>query len=413
MRLVLLLALWPAAASANGAFPDTNAVLLPAARPATIVLGTNFGLVISEDSGAHWRWTCEHDEGLNGYLYQLAGTGMRLMALGNNGLVSTDDLACTWQPSDPPDPFVYDAFPDPTAPSRVLLLAARVVDKQELGLIVESTDGGHSQKRILYTAPTGYQITTVEIARSDPRVAYATLYQLDGHGTTRVARTQDGGETWTLLQTSGTTVPEQLWIAAVDPQDPAKIYFRVVTGDPIEKLAVSTDGGATVSLPLVASGVLSSFVRLDDGTLLVGALRMAEGHVYRSKDGGGTWSELPPTIRPRGMAVRAGKLYAATDNNLDGFALAVSQDQGDSWKRVMAFSDIGAISRCGALPFVCVNSCSMLANLKLVNADLCQDKPAPASSSGGCQYRGEGGLAGPGLLLALAALLAARRRRRA
>jgi hypothetical protein len=413
---VLLLALWPATAFANGAFPDATQVLLPAAHPDTIVVGTNFGLLISQDTGKSWRWTCEHDDGVNGYLYQVVpGSRLRLMALADAGIVASDDLACTWQAGQPPDPFVYDAFPDPGTPDRVLMLVARVEDKQQLALIVESVDGGRTQRRILYTAPQGMQLTTLEIARSDPRVVYATLYQLDGHGTTRVARSLDGGETWTLLETGGSTAPDQLWIAAVDPLDAHTVYFRVVTGDPTEKLAISHDGAVSVTIPLVTTGALSSFVRLDDGTLIVGALRMNEGHIYRAKDGQ-TFAELPASIRPRGMAGRGGQLYAATDNTLDGYALAVSSDQGDSWKRVMSFKDLSHISACGNLPTACVNSCAVLLNQGLVNASLCQGPPAPTSPAGGgsgCAYRPRpSGLAGPLLIATLAALAGLRRRRR-
>ena len=47
------------AARANGAFPDEFSVHLPAGAPHRIFLGTNFGLVVSEDDGATWRYACE------------------------------------------------------------------------------------------------------------------------------------------------------------------------------------------------------------------------------------------------------------------------------------------------------------------------------------------------------------------
>src|ERR671932_348511 len=47
------------AAFANGAFPDELSVQFPPDFPHRILLGTNFGMVISEDDGASWRYTCE------------------------------------------------------------------------------------------------------------------------------------------------------------------------------------------------------------------------------------------------------------------------------------------------------------------------------------------------------------------
>ena len=64
----------PARARADGAFPTPEAVLVPADRPQEIILATNFGLVISEDAGQTWSWSCERDE--NAFALPLpAGSG--------------------------------------------------------------------------------------------------------------------------------------------------------------------------------------------------------------------------------------------------------------------------------------------------------------------------------------------------
>ena len=64
-------ALWSARAWANGAFPDSSAILLSADRPDQIILATNFGLIISEDDGQTWSWTCEQAATVSGALYQV------------------------------------------------------------------------------------------------------------------------------------------------------------------------------------------------------------------------------------------------------------------------------------------------------------------------------------------------------
>src|SRR5262249_11008394 len=46
-------------ALANGAFPESYQIVLPADRPQQVILATNFGLIISDDDGATWTWTCE------------------------------------------------------------------------------------------------------------------------------------------------------------------------------------------------------------------------------------------------------------------------------------------------------------------------------------------------------------------
>ena len=60
-----------AAARADGAFPAGEAVLVPADNPQEIFLVTNFGVVLSEDGGATWSWSCEQDANALGTFYQL------------------------------------------------------------------------------------------------------------------------------------------------------------------------------------------------------------------------------------------------------------------------------------------------------------------------------------------------------
>ena len=47
------------AARANNGIPGSLAILLPLDKPQEIGLATNFGLILSDDGGATWSWTCE------------------------------------------------------------------------------------------------------------------------------------------------------------------------------------------------------------------------------------------------------------------------------------------------------------------------------------------------------------------
>ena len=60
-RLVMCLAVvcFAGRALGDGAFPDELSVYLPVNAPHRIMLGTNFGLVMSEDDGQNWRYVCE------------------------------------------------------------------------------------------------------------------------------------------------------------------------------------------------------------------------------------------------------------------------------------------------------------------------------------------------------------------
>ena len=190
--LLLALAAMPAPALANGAFPDTGQVLLPAGRPQTILLGTNFGLVISEVGGGHWRWTCEHGEGTGGYRYTLGADEQRLVGLAGRAIIASADLGCTWTSlASARESIPFDFFPDRGDPAFAFVLLETLATRIDAITRVDLRDPSVAP-RVLYAAPMDEQLTTVEVARSDPRIVYATLTPASGQGKTSIVRSTDG-----------------------------------------------------------------------------------------------------------------------------------------------------------------------------------------------------------------------------
>src|SRR5262245_31197235 len=115
-------------ARANGAFPESLQILLPADRPQQIILATNFGLIISDDAGATWTWTCEQKETLNGTLYAVGPSPQnRFYGLSPlQGLAYSDDDSCSWRRSAGAltRSNARDFFADPTDSTRVLAIGA-------------------------------------------------------------------------------------------------------------------------------------------------------------------------------------------------------------------------------------------------------------------------------------------------
>jgi photosystem II stability/assembly factor-like uncharacterized protein len=346
----------PGKAFANGAFPDSNQLLLPVDRPNTFILGTNFGIVTSVDGGATWTWVCEHGPGDSGSLYQHAPPpGGRVYTLGGDGsLAFSDDLACTWKVLSAEKVRLFDYFVDPTVANRVLLLGT---DPSGDSVLLESTAEAVEPRTLL--APGGDPLLTLESAASDPLVIYATMERTGATGSPKIMRSDDGGKAWTAFPAGEGIGAGNLWIAAVDPENAQKIYLRVISGSG-ERLGISEDGGKTLTYPLTVRGAMSAFVRLDDKTLLVGALDGFWGGVYTSMDGGKSFSAPSSAIRPRAFANRGGKVYAATDNALDGFALAESSNRGATWRAIMSFRDVAAIASCAAAIPACADSCRNL-----------------------------------------------------
>ncbi|HET6147071.1 MAG TPA: hypothetical protein VFH68_06025 [Polyangia bacterium] len=386
----------PRRARANEAFPNSLGLLLPPDRPDEIILAATFGIVLSEDAGQTWTYTCEHlgNFGMTIGQYQLGAVPRdRLFALTDKSFLYSDDRSCTWASAQGmvTGKPLFDYFPDPGNPDRVW--AARGPDLPDAGTnqaysILESTDGGATFGTVRYTAAVGDTINGVEIARSDGNTAYLTMRGVQTL-IPKLAVTQDGGASWTIRDLSARFGNASLRIIAIDPSNAGKIFLRVTTtgANPMDAIAVSLDGGASFVTPnplSVPDGVLTSFVRMPSGTLLVGGIKVVTNVIYRSTNGGVSFQELPsPTVR--GLAQRAGRAYVATDNEMgiDGYALGVSDDEGTSWQPLMSYDQIQAISACARS--ICQSDCVLKANFGTWDESVCTADPSPQPVDGGAR----------------------------
>jgi hypothetical protein len=448
--VTLALALTSAAgryAHADGALPGSLGILLPADKPQQIVLGTNFGLIWSEDAGATWLWTCEQVPTSMANIYAVGPPPVTAGSLGDRfyglspieGLAFSDDGTCSWQTAGGAlvGQSVTDFFVDPTNPNRVLAAAAATDDAGDVGpaSIYASSDGGTTFGATpLFTAPATAAIVGVEIARSDPNVVYISYYipMADGLHPWLV-RSSDGGASWTPLDVHAALGLNQVRIFAVDPSNPDLLYLRLIANGS-ESVAITRDGGMTFTTPLtITGGSVSAFARLASGTVLVGARINfatdgggASGAGYRSTDGGLTfvpWSLTPqPHVVGLAERVSAGKstLYISGENYVDGWALASSADEGMTVTPLFSYNQVRGIKSCAQQ--ACANNCLYEYNQAVWDRDVCTGAlldagtgaPPPAKSSG-CHCAAAGGER-PGmaslLALALACAVALRRRAR-
>ena len=338
----------PAAVHANGAFPDSQSILTPADRPGQIIMATNFGVILSPDAGATWLWSCETEGNAYGTLYQMAPSPRdRLFTLANLTLAYSDDGTCSWQTArgalaELP---VTDAYVDPSDADHVLAIGAPA----SLYSLYESRDGGATFGAPLYTAPADTAIHGVEIAQSDPMTIYMAM--TSPMAAPLLARSTDGGAHFTVSDLSADLGPGWLRIIAVDPEDPARVLLRFL-GLNDQSLALTTDGGVRVSKPVTIDGTFTSFVRLPSGTMLVGA--MVEGAtvpaLFRSRDRGASFEQLPSAPSIRALSQRDGVVYAAADNFRDGFALGTSADEGETWQALLRFNQVQGILPCLSQP---------------------------------------------------------------
>jgi hypothetical protein len=405
-------------ALADGAFPDSQTVLLPVGQPKRIVLAATFGLVFSDDDGGHWQYACESRATFNGRLYALGpGPEGRIFSVSDFGAAVSADWGCSWRLGGGlfDGGLVYDVFPDPIDPHHVLVVAK----PPGLGVampaqVFASSDGGLTYGALLHAGPTAGGISGVEIARSDPRTIYVSTFETspaDALTHPRLARSADGGVTWETVDLEPALGASAVSIAAVDPNDARRLYLRVVGKDPqaamIEHIAVSTDGGATFTEPVsLTGGTLTAFLARRNGTVLVSGLVGTTATGYRSRDGGVTFSAWQLGLHARSLAERGTTLFAAADTLADGFALASSEDDGDTWTPRLRFGEIQGIRAC--VQQECLDDCGQQMAIGLFPPAVCRAGIATGSGASGggagCSATGAVSPTLPPLMLAFAAL---------
>lgn len=420
---VLALAL-PASARADGAFPDSLGIFLPADRPHEIFAATNFGLLISDDDGATWRWVCEEAIGPYASPYQLGPPpDDRIMAVHYQGLAVSADLGCTWQAGTGPFEVLNDVFPDPSDPLHVLVTghASPAEGEPSTGALLSSTDGGATFGPPTFLCPDGAYLAGVEIARSDPSIVYLAMYgEPPGHAV--LQRSSDGGNEWEAFDLSDALGAPIARIIAVDAVNPDLLYLRMQDVGS-EQLVIYDHQTGESRVALEIAVPMTAFLKRSDGALIVGA---RDGAAYLSEDDGESFDVWEGAPRFRALGERDGIVYAVADNFQDGFAVGASHDMGETWEPLLRFDEIAGPMQCGDVPTTCA---APWENLKILfgieeggDGDADADDGGTGDDTGagdaddgcGCRFPGRtGGPAGAGMIaLALAlAVLTARRLR--
>jgi hypothetical protein len=378
-----------APARADGAFPNSQSVLLPSDRPREIVVGTTFGLIFTEDDGLTWHYSCESSAATRMGRQYIMGPPPddRIFGLSDLGVPVTTDGACSWTVGkgvlSATQHLPLDVFPDPSNPLRAFVLALDLDD----GLVsaYRSLDGGISYLGPILTPPMDGVVTGIEVAASAPQRVFVTLYQPPSRP--RLVESLDGGDHWTTTDIEpgiGSVLP---FLVGVDPTSSGKVTLRITSGagdpQPFQGLAITTDAGMTWTTPLkVFGGTLVGFARLPDETLVaIGTTAPAMSGVaslpalFRSVDRGQSFTMEPLPFHAMGLAQRAGTLFVAADDFQDGFALASSDDRGRTWIPRLRFRDITSVKDC--VSFSCQADCDYLAGVKLFPPEVCNPSSSP------------------------------------
>jgi len=428
-----------APAHANGRFPRSVKLVFRPGQPSDALLGVTFGLLVTRDDGASWRWICESAIGFQGTFdpdYELSTSGA-IFATTIAGLEVTRD-GCHWDRAPAP---LADTYVSSLAVGPDGTLWAGTSDMVAGSALYQSTDDGRTFTATGPLDRAGDWVHTIEVAPSDPTRLYVTGFRFDA-GLPRerlLYRSADAGATWQELSTDAFvgTNNSDLELVAISPIDPDLVFVRMtLVGSTLqEAIYRSDDAGAAVphwtKVLDLQDSITGVVVRGDEE---VWASTPSSG-LYRSQDQGATFAIVPGvTLEGRCLAERSdGTLYLCT-NNLppDGATLHTSTTGTGSWTPALKYADLAGPTRCevGTVQHDDCEAalwCGLRENLGITSAEITcggdgdgglVDAGIDATGTGegkpGCcsTTEGPGGAAGASTL-ALVGLAAITRRRRA
>ncbi|HEV7237784.1 MAG TPA: glycoside hydrolase [Thermoanaerobaculia bacterium] len=232
------------------------------------------------------------------------------------------------------------------------------------GGVWKTTDYGRVWTPIFDDQPSG-SIGAIAIAPSNPDVIYVGsgegLHRPDLSTGDGLYKSVDGGKTWTHL---GLRDGQQIAMIAVDPRDPDRLFVAVLGhpygpneerglfrsidgGKSFEKILYRDENTGAIDVILDPSNpqiVYAALWEARQGPWENGAFFGPGSGVFKSTDGGTTWSQLTSGLPATGELLgRAGleiarsnprRLYAIAGTTKESGGLYRSDDAGETWQRV-------------------------------------------------------------------------------
>ncbi len=328
-RLGWMAATWVGLAStpvlANGRYPNADMLIVDPSDPSHLVLRATFGTLVSTDAGRRWSWICEDAIGYaevgDPALTVLAGGNLLHAFLGN--VTVSAAAGCSYSPLPIPGDgrFAIDVTLDPLDPTRAWVLASGLMGRRQASLLdVNATSATPS------VVAEDFVPSTIEVARSRPERMYVVGF--DGSFQSTLLASDDRGQTWTA-RPIGPYSELPMYLSAIDPSDPDVLYVRV-DGGTSDHLIVSRDGGQSfVDVLTIASDMLGFALSPDGAMVAAGGpgvgLFLASTADLQFNPAAAAIGSL------RCLTWAAAGLFACAQESIDGWTLASSTDDGQSF----------------------------------------------------------------------------------
>lgn len=355
------LAVWLAVrpAAANGRLPGATELAINRSDAQHLIARATFGMVQSFDGGSSWQWICERAINVSGEADPpVAVTEDRTIVLlpPASGTLVSRDRGCTWTPAPAPllDNRAVDLTTDPSDPARVLVVVSSVDTIDDRGVVsyanalIDTRDNARTWNEVSQL-PSTFFAETLEIAASDPdRIYVGGTSSLDP-SLGIVQRSEDGGQTWTETSVELPPGSGSMFISAIDPNDPDRLWVRLpARGDRFGALPVtlmmSDDKGETWStLAVTEHQAMLGFALSPDGTKLAYG-GPGDGLFIGAADGSDGFTKLSD-LRVRCLRWNADGLYACGTESTnraqpgDPFSVGISTDEGETFEPIYTMAD--------------------------------------------------------------------------
>lgn len=287
--------------------PDPVSVtLLLASRrtllAAAIASGRRGGVFRSSDAGSSWTFSSRGIHGMDVKTVDFGAPGT-LWVVADFVLFRSTDSGLTWIRIRPDPAAVVPPTAlavDPTNRSNAFVLGSD-------GTVWRSADAGRTWET---AGNAGLQALGLTIDPQTPSTLYAA--GIGGSaGIGGIAKSVDRGDTWTLLPVQPATYYE----VDIAPSSPSTLYATATLEDFTPLLLRSDDGGASwTQLRFDSQGAIYPSLAVDP-LVATTVYTSDQGYIYKSTDGGQTWSQVSNPVDSNTtypLAISdSGRLYAA------------------------------------------------------------------------------------------------------
>ncbi len=427
----------PALALGNGRAPLTNGVHFQPGDDHSIYVATTFGLLVSHDDGCSFRWICEQNIGYAGTFdprYRIAGDGT-IFATTFTGLRVSRDGGCSFTTATAEAPAgdpgrIADAWIAAVDIAPTGDVWAVTADNGKPNNVFRSTDNGRTFAPSGLASPTIWW-KSVAVAPSRPQRIYVTGYQVAGTladggqspPTTHLEISDDTGASWHESPLTGVAFAAMplVYVLGVDPSNPDVVLISSIGASAAgDRLYRSSDGGATWTEALATTSPIVDLAVERDGSVLVATLG---GASFQSADHGASFAAMasPPQLACIGQR-GDGALFGCGANWEPDFKAVARSSDGVTWDKLFRFVELAGPLECPAGTGqynTCVGQWPALQQQFGTTGPTCNASPmpdvtAPPRKSGGCcqATRSPGDLAAIALLTLLCGGALRRRRRR-